>query len=126
MHVSEIEDQPLRPQPKGLRAFSFQHSARGMAWAKTSRHVRGYGTAWTKLRQVILNRDQYLCQHCLAKGIATQGNHVDHIKPKAKGGDDDMDNLQTLCKPCHDAKTADEGPSTRKPVIAFSEDGWPI
>lgn len=97
-----------------------------MAWAKTSRHVRGYGTAWTKLRQVILTRDQYLCQHCLAKGIATQGNHVDHIKPKAKGGGDDMRNLQTLCKPCHDAKTADEGPGTRKPVIAFGEDGWPI
>ena len=30
---------------------------------------------------------------------------VDHIIPKAEGGTDDESNLQSLCKPCHAAKT---------------------
>ena len=33
---------------------------------------------------------------------------MDHITPKAKGGSDDEGNLQSLCKPCHEAKTTAE------------------
>jgi 5-methylcytosine-specific restriction enzyme A len=101
-----------------------------MAWSKTSRHERGYGTVWTKLRKAILQRDHYLCQHCLAKGIATQGNHVDHIKPKAKGGTDEPSNLQVLCTKHHSAKSAKESVEARgriyreRPRIGI--DGWPI
>lgn len=32
----------------------------------------------------------------------------DHIVNKAQGGTDDMDNLQSLCKPCHDKKSQQE------------------
>ena len=73
-----------------------------------SRHERGYGNAWDKLREVILERDGHLCQECLRNWIYTQGNHVDHITPKAEGGTDEHNNLQCLCKPCHDAKTKEE------------------
>jgi hypothetical protein len=31
--------------------------------------------------------------------------HVDHITPKARGGSDLLDNLQTLCATCHQRKT---------------------
>lgn len=69
---------------------------------------RGYGWSWRKLRKQVLERDCYLCQECLRNGRTTEGNQVDHIKQKAQGGTDDMENLQTLCKPCHEVKTATE------------------
>jgi 5-methylcytosine-specific restriction protein A len=75
---------------------------------KGSRHERGYGAAWVKLRESILRRDNYLCQACLTTGRPTEATHVDHITPKAKGGSDDEGNLQSLCKPCHEAKTTAE------------------
>lgn len=95
-----------------------------MAWPTTSRHSRGYGTAWDKLRAFILQRDKYLCQACLKQGRAKQGNHVDHITPKAKGGTDDAANLQVLCEPCHTAKTAAENGA--RPKLQIGADGWPI
>ena len=96
--------------------------ASGKWQGQGSRHERGYGAAWVKLRLTILNRDAYLCQHCLADGRPTTATDVDHIKPKAKGGTDDDDNLQSLCRPCHDAKTAadNQGASLRMQ----RRDGW--
>lgn len=95
-----------------------------MAWPTTSRHERGYGTAWDKLRKVILTRDKYLCQPCLRKGRVHPATQVDHILPKAKGGTDEAANLQGICKPCHDAKTlVDEGHRVK---VRISIDGWPV
>jgi 5-methylcytosine-specific restriction protein A len=69
---------------------------------------RGYGHAWRKLRRIVLARDKYLCQLCLKSGRVTEAQVVDHITPKAKGGTDNLDNLQSLCNHCHDHKTATE------------------
>lgn len=94
-----------------------------MAWSRTSRHARGYGTAWDKLRKRILARDKHLCQACLRAGRITAGNHVDHIKPKAKGGTDEEGNLEVLCRPCHEAKTTRDSGRRVRPTIGV--DGWP-
>lgn len=52
---------------------------------------------------------QPLCEHCLKAGLVTPGHDVDHIKEIEDGGDPwDWDNLQNLCKPCHNRKTGDE------------------
>jgi 5-methylcytosine-specific restriction protein A len=75
-------------------------------WKGGNTTQRGYGHAWRKIRKRVIQRDKHLCQSCLSQGRYTQGNEVDHIKPKAHGGTDDMDNLQTLCHPCHKAKTS--------------------
>lgn len=97
-----------------------------MAWSRTSRHARGYGTAWEKLRKRILARDKHLCQQCKRDGRVTAANQVDHIKPKAKGGTDDESNLEALCRPCHDAKTLrDQGRALRR-RIEIGADGWPV
>lgn len=94
-----------------------------MPWPTTSRHERGYGTAWTKLRLRILERDKHLCQPCKRKGRITAATQVDHRTPKAKGGTDDEANLDSICEPCHDAKTLiDEGKRVMQPVAT---DGWP-
>lgn len=94
-----------------------------MAWPTTSRHERGYGTAWEKLRKRILARDKHLCQPCRRKGKYHSATHVDHIVSKANGGTDDEGNLQAINSECHKAKTAEENGA--KPKIAIGDDGWP-
>lgn len=73
-----------------------------------SRHERGYGTEWDKIRKRILQRDAGLCQTCLRKGYTTTARIVDHIKAKAEGGTDDEANLEVICQADHDLKTARE------------------
>lgn len=97
-----------------------------MGWARTSRHARGYGTAWDKLRKRILTRDKYLCQACARKGRLTPANEVDHKKPKAKGGTDAEDNLEAICSPCHKAKTAAENGRPLRARPEIGADGWPV
>ena len=78
---------------------------------------------------MILERDGYLCQQCLRDGRPTPlkvrpyDHAVDHIIPKAKGGTDDPDNLQSLCAPCHDAKSAAEATFGRAKQT-IGADGW--
>ena len=74
-----------------------------------SRHERGYGSDWDKLRLFVLERDHYLCQVCLEDDRVTPCNIVDHIKAKAEGGTDDPENLRAICKDCHATKTGKEG-----------------
>ena len=73
-----------------------------------SRHDRGYGTEWDRLRALILKRDGYRCLACQRAGRATAATHVDHITERADGGSEDPKNLQSLCPPCHAAKSAAE------------------
>lgn len=62
-------------------------------------------TEWTKCRERILERDEYCCQICLAKGHITssQSLHVHHIVPLQKNWDMRIDerNLISLCSEHH-------------------------
>jgi 5-methylcytosine-specific restriction protein A len=90
------------------RAGSYADEARG------TRQARGYGAGWEATRKRILSRDAGICQECLRNGVVTPIGHrrysyfCDHIIPKAEGGSDDDDNLQALCRDCHDRKTQRE------------------
>jgi 5-methylcytosine-specific restriction enzyme A len=87
------------------------HPASAGGWAaphRGSRHARGYGTAWDKLREQIMARDCGLCQTCHRAGRVTLAREVDHIVPKFEGGTDGMHNLAAICQACHKAKTATE------------------
>ena len=88
-----------------------------MAWSTESRHARGYDHRWVKLRAIALTRDMHLCQPCLATGRATPATQVDHIIPKASGGTDDLDNLQSICAEHHakQPKPKDGQPSAASP-----------
>lgn len=57
------------------------------------------------LRFEILRRDNYRCQMCgvTAKDGATL--EIDHITPVSKGGTNDADNLQVLCRDCNAGKS---------------------
>lgn len=69
-----------------------------------------YNTArWKKLRIKFL-KENPLCAECGKIGIVRPAEVVDHIIPH-KGNKElfwDEDNLQALCKECHDRKTAKE------------------
>ena len=60
-----------------------------------------------KLRHQVFQRDNYRCRECGATNKQTR-LHVDHIVPVAKGGTNDLSNLQTLCEACNRAKYTDE------------------
>ena len=101
-------------------------------WGTASRHERGYGSAWVKLREVIIARDLGLCQPCKREGRVTPFKAVDHIRPKSQGGTDEPDNLECICRACHDAKTHAESEAAKgrapKQRPRFADDGrviWP-
>lgn len=69
---------------------------------------RDRGRPWMRKRQSVLERDGYLCQVCAKRGLVELAREVDHITPLHRGGTDHPDNLQSLCRDCHAAKSADE------------------
>lgn len=61
-------------------------------------------TAWKKIRKQVLLRDDYLCQHCLAKGIVNDKDLIVHHKIELKRDWSkrlDMENLEAVCVSCH-------------------------
>lgn len=74
---------------------------------------RGYGAEWRKARELVLRRDNWLCVPCRRAGRATPAAEVDHVVPKEEGGTDAHENLQSICRDCHTAKTASEKASRR-------------
>jgi 5-methylcytosine-specific restriction endonuclease McrA len=51
-------------------------------------------------RMAVFERDGHRCLKC---GCRT-GLTVDHIRAKADGGTDELENLQTLCEDCNQQK----------------------
>lgn len=103
-----------------------------MAWSKGSRHSRGYGSAWVKLRETIIAHDFGLCQACKCKGRLNpyrkgQWFAVDHVVPKAAGGADEPGNLQLRCPEHHAAKTEREAAEAQGRTVlpTIGLDGWP-
>ena len=70
---------------------------------------RGYGGRWQRARRAYLAAHP-LCVRCLSRGITEAATVTDHIVPHR--GDSglkwDRNNWQSLCKRCHDVKTATE------------------
>lgn len=78
---------------------------------------------------IALRRDKGLCQceQCQGGKIRlTQANEVHHIKQKANGGTDDLENLQAINKDCHKRETAKEQGRTLRPKQTIGLDGFPI
>ncbi|SDA57389.1 HNH endonuclease [Methanobrevibacter millerae] len=59
-----------------------------------------------KLRHEVFMRDGYRCRECGASKEETS-LEIDHIVPVARGGTNDIDNLQTLCRECNRMKHTD-------------------
>jgi 5-methylcytosine-specific restriction protein A len=77
-----------------------------------------------RARRALQLQKQPLCEVCLAQGRTTPATIVDHIEPH--GGDMTKfftGKLQSLCKPCHDRKWADD---RRGYSTAVDASGYPI
>ncbi len=57
-----------------------------------------------KVRWDVLKRDHYRCQKCGAAPSSEVVLEIDHVHPVAKGGGNNMENLQTLCLRCNQGK----------------------
>jgi len=66
------------------------------------------GHKWRQIKHRIMTRDCGMCVLCTAAGRFVLATDCDHRTPVWEGGTDADHNLQSLCKPCHRAKTAIE------------------
>lgn len=71
-------------------------------WKTRSPKAAGERTSLSvRTRYQVFKRDLYRCRICAKTGVELE---VDHIVPVARGGSDEMENLQTLCVPCNRGK----------------------
>ena len=54
-----------------------------------------------KIKKQILNRDKFKCVVCKLGKKEGLDLHIDHIKPRDKGGKSTLENGQTLCSRCN-------------------------
>lgn len=105
-------------------------------WPTESRHARGYGADWDKVRKLVLDRDGRLCQcsHCKAEGRTTLATEVDHVVSRAKAQAlgwskariEHQNNLQAINKDCHKRKTKEEQGATLRAKVKIGADGWAL
>lgn len=82
---------------------------------KTNREV--YGTnRWTMLARLHKSHNP-ICVACEAQGMVSPAEVTDHTLPINKGGAPwDWVNLQSLCRRCHDDKSAREAHDNKQKI----------
>lgn len=103
---------PLPVAPSTLSRYDWVPVAKDYATPKNSireierRRRTSYRLSgeWKKIAQSIKERDAFTCQSCGVWGPDVTLD-VDHIVEWADGGSNHPSNLQTLCRPCHAAKS---------------------
>ena len=65
-------------------------------------YQKGQNYGFENTKAMVLNRDNYTCQHCKGKHKDSK-LEVHHIVFRRNGGSDDSENLITLCHTCHKA-----------------------
>ena len=99
----------LPPVHRPLGSLSESERKAAVDARRGSRQERGYGARWERERARFL-RDNPLCVEHERNGRVAEATVVDHVKPHR--GDQSLfwtrANWQSLCKPCHDSKTARE------------------
>ena len=74
------------------------------AWAKKPEAAKRITGRKLQSMRDRLFKSNPLCVECERLGRVTLATQRDHIKPLAEGGTDDDDNVQGLCRACHDGK----------------------
>lgn len=58
-----------------------------------------------KLKERLFNKQNRICTGCDTPFLYARHLHLDHIKPKSKGGTNKTSNLQLLCASCNTIKS---------------------
>ncbi|MFN6537593.1 MAG: HNH endonuclease [Nostoc sp. EkiNYC01] len=66
-----------------------------------------------EVKKYVWQRDKYQCRSC-GKTAPETNLTIDHIIPLARGGQNDISNLQTLCFTCNQQKTDNIDPRFRR------------
>lgn len=74
----------------------------------------------TRTRFEVLKRDGYVCRYC-GRGAPSVVLHVDHVKPRSRGGRDTWANLVTACQDCNLGKAHIPLPVTVERLVAENE-----
>lgn len=91
--------------PEDKRQFKLTNEERERRWQE-ERNAKAQleftkSLFWSKIRQLVLNRDGHRCQLCGNHGSGKL--HIHHIMKVKNGGTDHLDNLITVCPKCHSA-----------------------
>ena len=95
---------PVKPKRVKGKTFDDSEYYNSKEWQGLRRAFFGMvwdGKKYRKTRNL-------LCVACLDRDVYTDAVVADHIVQRNKGGADDEGNLQALCTPCHDRKSAAE------------------
>jgi 5-methylcytosine-specific restriction endonuclease McrA len=76
-----------------------------MPWDNNAYRGRHLPPNWGSVRTRVLNRDKRRCKLSLP-GCQGKATDVDHIGDK---NDHSLENLQAVCRPCHNQKTSRQG-----------------
>ena len=95
----------LKPRVEAAPASRLAEAGREAVAGHEREHT---GSKWRAIRRRILARDCGMCVVCRQAERFSLAEDVDHIVPVWRGGTDAESNLQSLCKPCHKAKSARE------------------
>lgn len=76
--------------------------------------------AWKRIRQRILERDDYTCQYCGFR--SEKGMSVNHVSGDPKDNQDS--NLETICRGCHMVMHTGLWCSVKKSMILFKESNY--
>lgn len=81
--------------------------------SKRNKKARAFykSAAWQKCRQVVLERDNFLCQKCLKRKQITPADMVHHIVELLDDWNKalDLNNLESLCNSCHNKEHPERG-----------------
>jgi 5-methylcytosine-specific restriction protein A len=93
-----------RHKPTTIKA-KVHHNAQERDHRQGKRLYATNHRVWRAIRAEQLSHEP-LCRDCASKGKVTPANEVDHVDGDSHNNA--PSNLQSLCKPCHSAKTVRE------------------
>lgn len=100
----------LQPYETGVaKAESFLRAAETRYERECDRYY-SYPPDWDTRRQAVLARDGYRCTSCgWPDGVKRKRRelHIHHVESLARGGNNSLNNLTTLCHMCHRRIDAD-------------------
>jgi hypothetical protein len=101
---SDLSDTEAKQYAADNQTWLIEQRRRAIKKAAKQNHMTHrrteFGRQRDRLMLALIERDGYECARCGSIEDIT----LDHIIPLSKGGSDELDNLQLLCRPCNSRK----------------------